>query len=206
MLKQLLSLTSIIFVIICLGGIFVQFVPVPSFGALISGIPEFFAIFDNKGILEVESIPEDAAVYINDTFIGQAPVKKELTNGLYEVKAILSGYQTYARRITLEKNATAVVRATLSKEYGSLHIGSTPSNAHVYLDGKRQGQLTPLELQVSPGKYFVRVEKEHFYSYEEEVVVEQGNTFILEADLIRQIGGMVIETQPPGQKRILGVI
>ena len=102
---------------------------------------------------------------------------------------------------------TAVLHASLSKEYGALHIGSTPSNAHVYIDGKRQGQLDPIRTdKFHQGNILSELKKTTFISYEEEVMVEQGKTLTLEADLIRQVGGMVIETQPPGPKRILGAI
>lgn len=201
MIKQLLSLASIIFVIVCVGAIVSQFIPVPSLWSSLIG---FIHLFDNEGTLEVESSPKGATVYINNKHIGQTPLKKELTDGTYDVKVILSGYQTYARRIAIEKNDSAVIRANLSKEFGKLHITSTPSNAVVYIDGKRQGQLSPLEVQVARGRYHIKVEKDRFYSYEEEVFVDQGKTMTVEVDLVRQIGRVVIETTPPGAKAYIG--
>ena len=205
MIKQLLSLASIIFVIICIGAIITQFVPFTSFGtSLWDFFTGLFDVFDNEGFLEIESTPEGASVYIDNTYIGQTPLKKGLEAGAYTVKIISSGYQTFARHIAIEKDNTAVIRAMLSKDYGALHIISTPSNATVYIDGKRQGKQTPFELKVSQGKYFVRVEKDRYYTYEEEVVVEQGKTMTIEADLVRQVGRLVIETNPPGAKAYIG--
>lgn len=201
MIKQLLSVASIIFVIICLGAIFFQFVPVPS---VWQALLNLYHMFDNEGVLEVESTPEGAAVYINEEHIGRTPLQKKLEDGTYDVKVILSGYQTYARKIAIEKKNTSTIRTRLSKEYGTLHITSTPSNALVYIDGKRQGQLTPFEIQVEQGRYFIRVEKDRFYSIEEEVIVEQGKTRTVELDLIQQVGRIVIETTPPGAKAYIG--
>lgn len=205
MMKQLLSLASIIFVVLCIGAIVAQFTPVEflwnSFRDLIGG---FVDVFNNEGALEVVSTPEGASVYIDNKFVGQTPLKRALANGAYDVKVISSGFRTYARRIAIEKNNTALLHARLSQEYGALHIRSTPSNALVFIDGKRQGQLTPLELKISPGKYFVKVEKDRFYLYEEEVIVEQSKVMTIEADLVRQVGRVVIETNPPGAKAYIG--
>jgi sporulation protein YlmC with PRC-barrel domain len=201
MIKQLLSLASIIFVFICVGAIFTQFVDVSSAW---SYLEDFYHIFDNEGLLEIESIPSGAAVYINNKFIGQSPLKEKLSGGTYDVKLILEGYQTFARRISLEKNNTTVISAKLSKGYGTLYVSSTPSNAVVFIDGKRQGQLTPLEVKIAEGKYFVKVVKDSFYPFEEEVVVEQDKTMTVEADLVRQVGRIVIETTPSGAKAYIG--
>lgn len=205
MMKQLLSFASILFVIICIGAIIAQFVPASYVGTSFwKFVKSLFDVFNNEGSLEVESTPAGAAVYIDNHFIGQTPLKKEMEDGAYNVKVVLSGYQTFARRIAIEKKQAAVVRATLSKDYGILHITSSPTNAVIYIDGKRQGQLTPLELKIAQGKYFVRVEKDAYYFYEEEVIVEQGKTRTVEADLVRQVGRIVLESNPPGAKAYIG--
>lgn len=201
MIKQLLSLASIIFVVVCVGAIFLQFIELPSIWPYFDSL---YHIFDNEGILEIESTPLGAAVYIDNKFVGHAPLTEELSNGTYDVKLLVEGYQTFARRITIEKQNTSVIRAKLSKEYGTLHITSTPSNATVFIDGKRQGQLSPLEIKVAQEKYFIKVVKDKFYSFEEEVFVEQGKMMTVEANLVRQVGRIVLETTPPGAKAYIG--
>jgi len=205
MMKRLFSLASIIFVIFCIGAILAQFVPFP---AMWVSVEEFFRglahMFDTAGALAVESTPSGAAVYINNQLTGQTPLKKELSKGGYDIKVMLSGYQTYARRITISTHDTALVHAKLSKEYGLLQIQSTPGGGIVYIDGKRQGKLTPFEVKVDPGKYFIKIEKDRFYTYEEEIVVEQGKSMTLTADLVRQVGRVALETNPPGAKAYIG--
>ena len=66
MIKQLLSLASIVFIFFCLGAIFTQFVDVSSVWL---SFEDFYHIFDNEGILEIESIPSGAGVYIDNKFI-----------------------------------------------------------------------------------------------------------------------------------------
>ncbi len=205
MMKQLLSLISILFVMICLGAIIAQITPIEFlWTSFQSFIGEFVDVFDHEGVLAVESSPEGAAVYVDNKFVGETPLKKDFSSGNYDVRVIFSGFQTYARRVAIEKNDTSLIQAKLSREYGKLRVTSTPSAAVVYLDGKRQGQLTPLELQVSPGKYVVKVEKDRFYTYEENVHVDQEKTSTIEADLVRQVGRVVLETMPPGAKAYIG--
>ena len=201
MLKQLLSLASIIFVLICVGAIVTQYVDVPS---VWSYVEKFYHLFDNEGKVEIESTPTGAAVYIDNKFVGQAPLTKKLSSGTYDVKIMLEGYQTLARRIALEKRNTAVINAKLSKEYGTLSVTSTPASATVFIDGKRQGQLTPLEIKITRGKYLVKVVKDRFYPFEEEVLVDQGKTMTVEANLVQQVGRVVLESTPPGANAYIG--
>jgi len=205
MMKKALSVFSIVFVLFCIGAILSQVLPLDGLWASAGAFfRQFSTIFSNEGMLAVESFPDGASVYVDSALVGQTPLKKSFSQGAYEVKVVLTGFQTYARRISVEKNQTAMVQAKLSKEYGSMKISSTPSGATVYLDGLRQGQVTPFETQLSPGKYAVKIEKEHFYPYEEEIVVDASKPKIVEADLVRQIGKIVIETTPPGAKAYIG--
>ena len=201
MLKQLLSLASILFVCLCVGAILFQFVDDIPFWSYVQNL---YHLFDNEGTLDIDSMPVGATVYINNKFIGQSPLTEKVSGGTYDVKLVLEGYQTFARRITIEKNNTAVVHAKLSKEYGILHVTSTPSNATVFINGKRQGQVTPLELKLPNGRYTVKVTKDKFYFFEEEVLVEQGHPFTIEADLVRQVGRLILETTPSGAKAYIG--
>ncbi|PID57025.1 hypothetical protein CSB45_08865 [candidate division KSB3 bacterium] len=205
MMKRVLSLTSILFIIACIGAILLQFTPVEFlWGSLLNAFGGVGRMFNNEGSLEVTSSPSGAAVYVDNTYLGKTPLKTTLTKGNYDIKAVMAGFQTYARHISIEKNDSAVMHARLSEEYGALHIYSMPSQAFISINGKRQGQLTPLELQIAPGKYSVRVEKDTFYVFDEEVIVEEGKTMTVEADLIRQMGKMVVESLPPGAKAYIG--
>jgi hypothetical protein len=201
MIKQVLSFASLIFVGVCVIAIVGQFV---NLEAVWSSFEHTYNFFDRDGEVEIVSMPAGAAIYINNKFIGQTPLKEKRAGGAYDVKLILDGYQTYARKITIDKKTPVIVHARLSKEYGVLHINSTPSNATVFLDGKRQGQLTPLELKVPLGKYRVKVVKDRFYTFEEEVMVESTSPTAIEADLMRQVGRLILETLPSGAKAYIG--
>lgn len=205
MMKKALSVVSILFVLFCIGAIISQVLPLEGLkGALGKFFRQFSTMFSTEGVLAVESSPDGASIYVDNALIGQTPFRKTFSQGSYDVKVVLTGFQTYARRISVEKNQTALVQAKLFKEYGNIKISSTPSGATVYLDGIRQGQITPFETQLSPGKYVVKIEKEYFYTYEEDVVVSASKTQTIDADLVRQIGKLVIETTPPGAKAYIG--
>ena len=66
--------------------------------------------------------------------------------------------------------------------------------------------MSPLEIKVAQEKYFIKVVKDKFYSFEEEVFVEQGKMMTVEANLVRQVGRIVLETTPPGAKAYIGKV
>lgn len=201
MFKQVLSFASLLFVAFCAFAIVGQVVP---FQALLTPLEEVVQFFDREGDLEIFSSPEGAAVYINNKFIGQTPLKDTRTAGTYDLKVLLDGHQTYARRITIDQKHPLTIRADLSREYGVLRINSNPANAVVFIDGKRQGQLTPIEMKVPLGRYHVKVVKDQFYTFEETIQVEHGDPTPVEADMVRQVGRLILETIPSGAKAYVG--
>jgi hypothetical protein len=201
MLKQVLALASIVFVLICIGAMVANFIDTSAIWAYVENV---YHLFDHEGILNVDSTPTGAAVYLNNKFVGQTPLSKKISGGPYDVKLLLDGYETFARHIIIEKRQTSLVQAKLAKEYGILQINSTPTNATVFLDGKRQGQGTPLELKVPLGKYSIKVVKDQFYSFEDDVVVKAGSPTVVQGDLVRQVGRLILETTPSGAKAYIG--
>jgi hypothetical protein len=201
MFKRMLSFASLLFVGICALAIVGQHVHVDG---LWTWVQDGYRFFDREGELEIFSAPAGAAVYIDNKFIGQTPLKDKRTGGTYDLKVLLDGYQTYARRVTVDRKTALTIRANLSREYGVLRITSNPSQAVVFIDGKRQGQLTPFELNVPQGRYYIRVVKDQFYTFEEEVQVAVGSPVTVEADMVRQVGRLILETIPSGARAYVG--
>jgi len=72
----------------------------------------------------------------------------------------------------VELSTTVPDDATLS--LGTLKIESTPSSADIYIDGESKG-LTPIGLELPPGRYIVEIKKEPDYSdIRQEVEVRAG--------------------------------
>ncbi|HPP43118.1 MAG TPA: PEGA domain-containing protein, partial [Caldisericia bacterium] len=58
---------------------------------------------------------------------------------------------------------------------GTLIIKSNPSGATVYIKNKEKG-LTPLTINLSPGSYNIRLEKENYLPYNDTIVIKENET------------------------------
>jgi hypothetical protein len=67
---------------------------------------------------------------------------------------------------------------------GMITVRSVPENAEVLLDGRSTGLVTPCEIEVSPGLHTVRVEKEGYLPFEQQVSGLAGVEAVLQPEVI----------------------
>lgn len=84
----------------------------------------------SKGILVVKTDPTGAQVFVNKDLIGASDSNFPLSPGTYDVEIRKSGFITWYKRLTVEKETVTEVRADLFK--------STPSFSPVTQDGVTQ--------------------------------------------------------------------
>lgn len=105
---------------------------------------------------------------------------------------------------------------------GSLDITSTPSDAKVYLDDSYEGRTPLLIVNLDPGAYMLRIEKEGYNSWYQGITVVAGETTFVNAPLTptptdyptatptppstpTPTGGLYILSEPPATVFIDGV-
>jgi hypothetical protein len=87
--------------------------------------------------------------------------------------------------VQVRKGETAQVSFLLSPEGGSIRISSVPAGATVLLDGTAQQSMTPCTLDAVPaGEHQIIIRKAGYEDDSREVVVEEGETFDISADLV----------------------
>lgn len=64
------------------------------------------------------------------------------------------------REIRVADTAVDVPLITLHRQMSTLQLNSTPSPADIYVDGKKQDQQTPAQLNLTPGTHAVAVQKD----------------------------------------------
>jgi tetratricopeptide (TPR) repeat protein len=138
------------------------------------------------GSIRITSKPEKAEVYLNDILKGITPLTLyNLTPGIYHLKLKLSGYQDYTQQVKVTALTTNVLPITLlviPPKYGQLSINSTPS-AQVYINDQEKG-TTPLTLDnLEPGTYQLKLTKEGYEAWQQEVQVKVGETTQITATL-----------------------
>jgi hypothetical protein len=109
------------------------------------------------GSLSVRSDPENAAVYLDDVFIGRTPLKvRGLSYGRHTVEVKRFPFGSTRRSVQLDREE-AELFVELSQLTGELLLVGAPGSA-VYVDGERRGQLPmgPIELPVGPHQIEVR--------------------------------------------------
>ena len=85
--------------------------------------------------LTVRSDPSGARVFLNGVFVGTTPLTlTELTNGIYEVRLVKTGYRTQVARVSY-RGGTSTLDADLEPITGFIHVLPVPATAQVTIDG-----------------------------------------------------------------------
>jgi serine/threonine-protein kinase len=135
------------------------------FAALAIGIGVYFALFASTGrptgpgVIVVESEPPGAAVRLDGEVLpDHTPATiRELPLAHYTVTVSAEGYVPVTQEIDLsEASQQATVHATLvrpsASSYGVASVTTTPAGAHLLLDGRDTGLVTPATVpEIEPG-------------------------------------------------------
>jgi putative ABC transport system substrate-binding protein len=149
------------------------------------------------GALSVRTEPSGARVYIDGKQVGTSPHEaKDLSPGAHNVRIEKEGYTSWEGIETVIAGKRVEVPIELKTRVGHLEVLSEPAGAKVFLDGKEMGQ-TPLSLpDLRTGEHQVRVTREGYETYEEEVRIIEGKNRV-SASLRRARGDLSIDTEPP---------
>jgi hypothetical protein len=146
------------------------------------------ALAVEEGTLTVKSTPDGAEVWLDDTYIGDAPIiDKKIKAGRYSVKLVDPIQKTsVVEEVFVEAGKSAVLEKSMTGKFGSLKVASEPEAANVYLLtslGK-----TPVSNDfMNPGKY--RIEIRHpnarYTPVSQDIVVNRGETVAINKTLER---------------------
>jgi len=119
------------------------------------------------------------------------------SRGSYELEIRKGGYDIFRKEIEVKPGEPTRVRALLTAEegLGSVKVSSDPGGAKIYIDESYQGSTPPrqdvLSCRISwlvenlePGKHILRVAKDGYRDYEEEVKVRSGRVESINCELI----------------------
>jgi hypothetical protein len=114
-----------------------------------------------------------------------------LSEGSHQIEVEKEGFQKPAEmNVQIRKGETAQVSFVLTAQSGSVRISSEPPGATVLLDGALQQCTTPCTLPAVPtGEHQVIVRKSGYGDETREVVVEEGESIDISADLVPLSGG-----------------
>lgn len=135
--------------------------------------------------LEVQTVPSDAQVYLNSTFIGDTPViYTNFSAGTYKITISKRGYYDNVQWVNLDPAAYTLVQADLAPKIGYISVMTNPSNAKVSIDGSPM--LSTVQ-QVPVGAHTVRARAFGYDDRTETVYVHENQTIDLRLKLPKAV-------------------
>jgi hypothetical protein len=125
------------------------------------------------GYLSVSSSVPESKVYFDDKLLGNAPIKKMQIESIpHNVKIEAELYHSKIEEFKIADGEEKIINADLNPAFGSIEITSTPeSGAEVFIDGINVGKTPFLNNKLASGKYLLKVTKEFYNDFEEQVII-----------------------------------
>jgi hypothetical protein len=106
-----------------------------------------------QGILRVTADQTGASVYVGVRLMGETPLTSSVNEGTHTVRVLKDGFEPFVRRITIKKDQTTAVKASLFAGKGSVEFVVDPPGATLAIEGGEKWP-TPVRLKdLKPGKY-----------------------------------------------------
>ncbi len=149
------------------------------------------------GPVAINSIPSDAMILIDGKEIGKTPVNiTDPSPGTYLVEVRLDGYKTWNKSVDIEPGKEITITADLKMKAGTVSINSEPSNAMVFIDGKKAGSTPETIADLTPGIHLVEVKQDGYETWSESVEVKDDKEYTLKAILLEITGSINISSNP----------
>jgi len=156
-----------------LGNFAVLFVTLCLFGLCVLPV----AAAGESCTVTVLSIPEGAAVHIDGTLIGAAPLRDYAVScGNHTLTISANGYADFTEKVVLERGNPPTIVANLKRleDRGTAYIISDPPGGDLYIDGILRGQ-TPLYVDaLYPGPHTILIRKTNYEDYQDVVTASKG--------------------------------
>jgi tRNA A-37 threonylcarbamoyl transferase component Bud32 len=153
------------------------------------------------GSIVVKCDPPGASVFLDGKEIsGSTPIELPdvSADDAHRITVLKEGYASGVQTITLKPGERREVVVALKALSGEIRISSAPPGAKVYLNDKDIARNTPIRLSgLSPGKYTVKLKKEGYKVWKEEVVLRASEPLdIQEVTLQEAFGKLNLHVSP----------
>ncbi len=154
--------------------------------------------------LVLASYPEEASVIVDGEWRGRTPVRVGgLMPGSHTVRLILDGYLSEVRDVTVESMRPLPVDITLKESRGRLSLENIPEGAQLTIGGALYDPVGLSELALSAGKTRVRVVKDGFRTYQQDVTIKAGEPSQLKVEMSPVEAQLELTSAPAGASVLL---
>ncbi len=151
----------------------------------------------DKAFVHFSSTPENAEVFLDETYLGTTPYQGLIPAGVYTVVVKKPpSYKPVSKRVVLEKGKTNRFSFELPSSYSTLAITSSPSGAAVILNGQRVGSTPYENTQLMPGDYSVLVQSEFYRDGIRSIKLKEGEVVREAITLQPNFGTLLIQAAP----------
>lgn len=153
---------------------------------------------EQSGKIYVGSSPEDGmAIYIDNTFTGKyTPATiEDIPFGKHIVRLTHPLYRSQEKSVEIGEFGVEL-KFIMVAAYAELSINTT-NDAIIQIDGKLTGS-TSWKGKLGEGLHVIRVEKDGFFSREQQVTILRGRDMHVDLMLTAKTGSLEISTDPPG--------
>jgi hypothetical protein len=160
----------------------------------------------DAGWFKIDTVPQGADVYFDETYYGTSPVLVKVmatATPSHDIRITMNGYRDYAQHLSYNpgRDQTVPLSIPLSPlaRYGSISVGSNPSGALATLDSGPQ-YLTPCTFTgVLPGTHTITVSKSGYRTYTQQVVLSYGSQSVYAQLAEKQpTGTLYVDSSPQG--------
>lgn len=133
----------------------------------------------SDAILTVRTVPAECDVWLDDSYVGQAPVHaRHVSAGTHTLRIVWSAGQTsQAEQVTLAAGEHTVIERTVGRKYGTLKVSGTPG-AQVGMSTVMG--TTPFVNQfVAPGSYRLDIARRGYEPIRLDTTIAAGDTIEL---------------------------
>ncbi len=169
--------------------------------------------------LTVHSIPDQARIYVNNQYKGEAPlVLTNLPPGEYRLRAEKRGYEADARNVTLKPEDQLTEEFRLTRNSGGLVIVTEPAGVKVFVDDEDAGTTEasvanpqvsePLRVSfIGKGEHWLKLVKPGFAHTPVKITIDSDNLITRTERMKRLfIPDTIIRTGPNPEDSYTGVL
>lgn len=158
----------------------------------------------NKQFVIFNVKPTNAVVELGDEILtvdSEGYATKSLPFGTYDYRVSCSDYHTTAGKVTVNVQGKAEVNVTLRPNFGWIRFDgeSEYHGAHIYIDNERVGQLPFTTGNIKSGEHQVKVVKNMYKTYVQQVMVSDAETTEMNVQLVPNFANVTLTTDDDGE-------
>lgn len=135
------------------------------------------------------SSPENLMIYLDDDPISEGAWEGRLSAGIHTIETKDPRYYNELQEITILPNQDQEISLNPTPKLGILSIESKPSDASIYIDGKKLEERTPAIVNsILVGKHKIRLSKEGYHDFTKTISVKENKEKEIKWALKKDLG------------------